>query len=80
MPDESRPQPQASPAVQIAPPTPTAHARWPLAVAVLIAIAFAGTMLIVVFDPRAVAYTEDAYVAAHYATIAPRVTGQISAR
>jgi membrane fusion protein (multidrug efflux system) len=83
MPDETRTSTQVArplhpiPALQVAPSPP--RARWPLAVAVVVAIAFAGTMLVVVFRPRPVAYTDDAYVAAHYATIAPRISGQISA-
>jgi membrane fusion protein (multidrug efflux system) len=82
MPDESRSPTQVArplepgPAVQIAQSPP--QARWPLAIAVVVAIAFAGTMLVVVFRPHPVAYTDDAYVAAHYATIAPRISGQIS--
>jgi membrane fusion protein (multidrug efflux system) len=35
-------------------------------------------MLFVAFRSGPVAYTDDAYVAAHYATIAPRISGQIS--
>src|SRR6202012_3853686 len=82
MPDEARPPTQATPPIHTASTVQAAQtpppARWPLALAFAVAIAFAGAMLFVVFRPGPVAYTDDAYVAAHYATIAPRISGQIS--
>jgi membrane fusion protein (multidrug efflux system) len=52
--------------------------RFPLYVAVLIAIAFAAAILAIIFVPGTSVWTDDAYVTVHYATIAPRVSGQIA--
>jgi membrane fusion protein (multidrug efflux system) len=82
MPDEARPPTEATPPIHAASTVQAAqtppHVRWPLALAFAVVIVFAGAMLFVVFRPGPVAYTDDAYVAAHYATIAPRISGQIS--
>ena len=51
--------------------------RWPLVVAGLIAVAFVAVVLILVLMPHRDAKTEDAYVTAHYANVAPRVAGQV---
>ncbi|MFC0407224.1 HlyD family secretion protein [Roseomonas elaeocarpi] len=55
------------------------RSRWPLLVALAVAILFTGGVLLYVFLPHRVVYTNDAYVTAHYATIAPRISGQVSA-
>ena len=82
MPDEARSPTEAVPPVHSASTVQAAggppRACWPLALAVAVAIVFAGTMLFVTFRSGPVVYTDDAYVAAHYATIAPRISGQIS--
>ena len=54
------------------------HAKWPWIVAGLVAIVFVATILILVLAPHADVRTEDAYVTAHYANVAPRVAGQIA--
>lgn len=51
--------------------------RWPLLLAGLLMAIFAATVLFIVFRPRPDIRTSDAYVMVHYATIAPRISGQI---
>jgi len=55
-------------------PTP----KWPLVLATIVLLAFVGTVLWIIFRPRPDVWTNDAYVAVHYANIAPRVSGQVS--
>jgi membrane fusion protein, multidrug efflux system len=43
----------------------------------VIVLGFVGGVLWVIFKPRPDVWTDDAYVRAHYAAIAPRVSGQI---
>jgi membrane fusion protein (multidrug efflux system) len=52
--------------------------RWPLVVAGLVAAIFAAVVLYIIFRPRPDVRTADAYVMVHYATIAPRISGQIA--
>ncbi len=53
--------------------------RWPLYLAGGLALVFTAIVLLIVFLPRPEVYTDDAYVTAHYVTVAPRVSGQITA-
>ena len=39
---------------------------------------FAAVVLYIIFRPRPDIWTSDAYVMVHYATIAPRISGQIA--
>jgi len=50
---------------------------WPLGVAAIFAAFFAVLVLWIIFRPRADVWTDDAYVTAHIALIAPRVSGQV---
>ncbi len=52
--------------------------RWPWFVAGFIVLGFIAVVLAIIFVPGNSVYTDDAYVTAHYATIAPRITGQVS--
>jgi membrane fusion protein, multidrug efflux system len=52
--------------------------RWPFIVVGLIVAAFAAVVLYIIFWPRADVRTADAYVTVHYATIAPRISGQVA--
>ncbi len=56
---------------------PKKRARWPIVVAGLVLAVFVAVVLYIVFIPRPDVWTDDAYVAVHYATIAPRVSGQV---
>jgi membrane fusion protein, multidrug efflux system len=52
--------------------------RWPFLVVGLVAAIFATIVLYIIFRPHPDVRTADAYVMVHYATIAPRVAGQIA--
>jgi membrane fusion protein (multidrug efflux system) len=52
--------------------------RWPFVlVGLVVAICVAG-VLYIIFRPRPDVRTDDAYVMVHYATIAPRISGQVA--
>ena len=50
---------------------------WPFIVAAVIVLGFVGVVLWSVFAPHSVVGTDDARVALHFATVAPRVSGQV---
>ncbi len=50
---------------------------WPFIVAAVIVIGFVGVVLVSLFLPHSVVGTDDARVALHFATVAPRVSGQV---
>jgi membrane fusion protein, multidrug efflux system len=52
--------------------------RWPFVLVGLVVAIFAAVVLYVIFRPRPDIRTSDAYVMVHYATIAPRISGQIA--
>jgi membrane fusion protein, multidrug efflux system len=52
--------------------------RWPFVVVGLVVAIFAAVVLYIIFRPRPDVRTADAYVMVHYATIAPRISGQIA--
>jgi membrane fusion protein, multidrug efflux system len=52
--------------------------KWPLVLAAVVALVFVGAVLWIIFRPRPDVWTDDAYVAVHYAGIAPRISGQVS--
>jgi membrane fusion protein, multidrug efflux system len=51
--------------------------KWPIVLAGVVVAAFVGIVLWIIFQPRPDVWTDDAYVAVHYASIAPRVSGQV---
>jgi len=51
--------------------------KWPLALGALVMAAL-GIVLRLIFEPRPDVRTDDAYITVHYASIAPRISGQIS--
>ncbi|WP_375382365.1 HlyD family secretion protein [uncultured Sphingomonas sp.] len=53
-------------------------AKWPWIVAGLVVVVFVAAILVLVLAPHEKVKTEDAYVTAHYAMVAPRVAGQIA--
>jgi len=59
---------------KLPPPLP----RWPFVVVGLVVAIFAAVVLYIIFRPRPDVWTDDAYVMVHYATIAPRISGQIA--
>jgi membrane fusion protein, multidrug efflux system len=52
--------------------------RWPWVLAALIVAGFIAVVLTELYFPGVEAWTDDAYVTVHYATIAPRVAGQVT--
>ena len=52
--------------------------RWPLVLVGLFVAIFAAAVLYIIFRPRPDVWTSDAYVMVHYATIAPRISGQVA--
>ena len=58
--------------------SPAPLPRWPLVLAGLVVAVFAAVVLSIIFRPRPDVRTDDAYVMVHYATIAPRISGQIA--
>ena len=55
------------------------RARWPLYVAGAVAVVFIAVVLAIIYVPDPAVWTDDAYVTAHYATVAPRISGQVAA-
>jgi len=51
---------------------------WPLGVATIFGAFFMALVLWIIFRPRPDVWTDDAYVTAHFALIAPRVSGQVT--
>jgi membrane fusion protein, multidrug efflux system len=64
--------------VQEADKLPAPLPRWPFLVVGLVVAIFAAVVLYIIFRPRPDVWTDDAYVMVHYATIAPRVSGQVA--
>jgi membrane fusion protein, multidrug efflux system len=52
--------------------------KWPLMLAAIVLLVFAGAVLWNIFRPRPDVWSNDAYVMVHYASIAPRISGQVS--
>jgi membrane fusion protein, multidrug efflux system len=52
--------------------------RWPFVLVGLVVAIFVAVVLYIIFGPRPDVRTADAYVMVHYATIAPRISGQIA--
>jgi membrane fusion protein (multidrug efflux system) len=52
--------------------------RWPFILVGFVVAIFAAVVLYVIFRPRPDIRTSDAYVMVHYATIAPRISGQVA--
>ena len=52
---------------------------WPWIVGAVVVLGFVAVVLFIIFAPAPDVWTDDAYVTAHYATVAPRVSGQVVA-
>jgi len=66
--------PEAQEVHKFAAPLP----RWPFVLVGLVVAIFAAVVLYIIFRPRPDVRTDDAYVMVHYATIAPRISGQVA--
>ena len=51
---------------------------WPWFLVGAIVVGFVAGVLVIIYSPSASVWTDDAYVTAHYAVIAPRISGQVS--
>ncbi|WP_428484168.1 HlyD family secretion protein [Rhodopila sp.] len=51
---------------------------WPFVLAGVVVAGFVGVVLWIVFAPQPDVWTDDAYVMVHYATISPRISGQVA--
>ena len=74
-PEAQAEKPQEAPRKPVASPPPP---LWPLGVAAIFAAFFVALVLWIIFRPRPDVWTDDAYVTAHIALIAPRVSGQVT--
>jgi membrane fusion protein, multidrug efflux system len=66
------------PAMQEVDKAPAPPPRWPFVLVGLVVAIFAGMVLDIIFRPHPNVRTDDAYVMVHYATIAPRISGQVA--
>jgi membrane fusion protein, multidrug efflux system len=57
---------------------PKRRPKWPVVLGALVLAAFVGGVLWIIFRPVPDVWTNDAYVRVHYASIAPRISGQVS--
>ncbi len=51
---------------------------WPWVVAGVVGVGFVAVVLAIIYVPRSTVYTDDAYMTAHYSTIAPQISGKIT--
>ncbi len=51
---------------------------WPWIVVGVVVVGFVAVVLTIIFAPTPRVWTDDAYITAHYATVAPRISGQIA--
>ena len=58
---------------------PKRRRLWPILLALVVVVAFVAIVLVIVLTPTADVWTDDAYVQVHYASVAPRVAGQVIA-
>ncbi len=52
--------------------------RWPWFLAGAVVLAFVAVVLVIIFAPNPDVWTDDAYVTVHYATVPPRISGQVA--
>jgi membrane fusion protein (multidrug efflux system) len=69
---------QPAPSHADAPPQKQRRSVWPFLVVAILVLAFIGIVLWRIFKPTPLVTTDDARVAAHYAIVAPRVSGQVT--
>ena len=58
--------------------SPKRKPGWPWLLGGAVVLGFIAAVLVIIFAPGPDVWTDDAYVTAHYATVAPRVSGQIA--
>ena len=58
---------------------PARRPLWPILLALLVVVAFVAIVLAIELTPTPDVWTDDAYVQVHYASVAPRIAGQVVA-
>ena len=58
-------------------PAPPKRSVWPGLLAAVVIVTFVTVVVFIIFVPGGSVWTDDAYVAAHYTTVAPQVSGQV---
>ena len=58
---------------------PKQRPLWPILLALFVVVAFVAVVLAIVLTPTPDVWTDDAYVQVHYASVAPRIAGQVVA-
>jgi membrane fusion protein (multidrug efflux system) len=76
--DQQKDGKSKAPEVQEVDKLPALLPRWPFVVVGVVVVIFAAVVLSIIFRPRPDVRTADAYVMVHYATIAPRISGQVA--
>jgi membrane fusion protein (multidrug efflux system) len=76
--DQQKDGKSKAPEVQEVDKLPALLPRWPFVVVGVVVVIFAAVVLFIIFRPRPDVRTADAYVMVHYATIAPRISGQVA--
>ena len=51
---------------------------WPWLLVGVLVVGFVAAVLVIIYAPSDSVWTDDAYVTAHYATVAPRISGQVA--
>ena len=59
-------------------PPPKRKPLWPWLLGGAVVVGFVAVVLAIIFAPAPDVWTDDAYVTAHYATVSPRVSGQVA--
>jgi len=54
------------------------RSKWPLIIGGIIILVFIVVVVVLIYRPKSAVKTDDAYVRVHFATIAPRVSGQVA--
>ena len=67
-----------SAATEPPPEMPKKQPIWPFIVVGLIVLGFIIVVLVIIFAPTSKVWTDDAYITAHYTTIAPRISGPLT--
>ena len=78
MPEPDKADPGKTDDDKTEPGKPTRRPLWPWFVVGIIVLGFIVVVLAIIFVPSSTVWTDDAYVTAHYATVAPRISGQIA--
>ena len=77
--DDGKPKDGGTPKNDEKKEAPKTRPVWPILLALLVVVGFVAIVLVIVLTPTADVWTDDAYVQVHYASVAPRIAGQVVA-